>query len=110
MFKRITSRSNHGDCTRPVAMALWNKYREHLRTGNSYLVYPHGMLELAVQKSNPIKHIKKQVYWWCRQGKILKRASAACFTTEEERRSRKDLPSISMQRSCNRAGIARISK
>ena len=36
-------------------------------------------------KTYPFKHLKKQVYWWWRQGKILRDAYAVCFTTEEER-------------------------
>jgi len=80
----------HQGVTMVIAHGLWQwpsvvAYREYLRTGTPYLVYPHGMLDPWFKKSNPIKHIKKQFYWWWRQGKILKRASAVCFTTEEER-------------------------
>ena len=80
----------HQGVTMVIAHGLWQwpgvaAYHEYLRTGTPYLVYPHGMLDPWFKKSNPIKHVKKQLYWWCKQGKILKRASAVCFTTEEER-------------------------
>ena len=51
-----------------------------------YLIFPHGMLDPWFKKTFPFKHFKKQLYWWWRQGRILKDAQAVCFTTEEERR------------------------
>ena len=48
--------------------------------------FPHGMLDPWFKRRYPIKHIKKQVYWWLRQEKILRQANAVCFTTDEERR------------------------
>lgn len=52
---------------------------------NRYLVYPHGMLDPWFKKAYPLKHFKKQIYWWFKQGRILRDAHAVCFTTEEER-------------------------
>jgi len=52
--------------------------------GNPYLVYPHGMLDPWFKKTYPFKHLKKQLYWWAVQGKILGGAHAVCFTTQEE--------------------------
>ena len=54
-------------------------------SGNRYLVYPHGMLDPWFKKTYPIKHLKKQIYWWAKQGSILRSAHTVCFTTEEER-------------------------
>ena len=51
-----------------------------------YLIFPHGMLDPWFRKRYLLKHIKKQAYWWLRQGKILRHAQTVCFTTEEERR------------------------
>ena len=51
-----------------------------------YLVFPHGMLDPWFKHAFPLKHFKKQAYWWMRQGRILRGAHAVCFTTEEERR------------------------
>lgn len=54
--------------------------------GTPYLLFPHGMLDPWFKRTFPFKHFKKQLYWWWRQGRILKDAQAVCFTTEEERR------------------------
>lgn len=55
-------------------------------SGTPYLVYPHGMLDPWFKRTYPLKHIKKQLYWWWRQGRIMHNARAVCFTTEEELR------------------------
>ena len=60
----------------------WINYRKYKIP---YFVFPHGMLDPWFKKSYPLKHIKKQAYWWWRQGNILRDAEAVCFTTEEER-------------------------
>ena len=70
-----------------VAHGLWQWPGQRARElGNPYLVYPHGMLDPWFKKSYPFKHLKKQLYWWARQGAILRYAQAVCYTTEEERR------------------------
>ena len=37
------------------------------------------------KKNLSLKTLKKQFYWWLKQGSILRDADAVCFTTEEER-------------------------
>lgn len=70
-----------------IAHGLWQWPGQRARElRNPYLVYPHGMLDPWFKKSYLIKHLKKQFYWWLRQGDILRNAQAVCFTTEEERR------------------------
>ena len=74
-----------------VAHGLWQwpgywANRINQRQGIPYLLFPHGMLDPWFKRRYPIKHIKKQVYWWFRQEKILRQANAVCFTTDEERR------------------------
>ena len=71
----------HGLWQWPSYMA-WKNFREN---GTPYLVFPHGMLDPWFKKTYPLKHIKKQIYWWYRQGAILRDAYAVCFTTKEER-------------------------
>jgi glycosyltransferase involved in cell wall biosynthesis len=73
-----------------IAHGLWQwpsyrAWKNYMATGTPYLVFPHGMLDPWFKKAYPLKHIKKQVYWYLRQGKILRDAHAVCFTTEEER-------------------------
>ena len=68
-----------------IAHGLWQwpgRVAKSLR--NPYLVFPHGMLDPWFKKTYPFKHFKKQLYWWAKQGKILKNAQAICFTTKEE--------------------------
>ena len=69
-----------------IAHGLWQwPGRRARKLGNPYLVFPHGMLDPWFKKTYPFKHLKKQFYWWARQGAILRGARAVCFTTEEER-------------------------
>ncbi len=69
-----------------IAHGLWQwPGRRASELKNPYLVYPHGMLDPWFKKTYPLKHLKKQIYWWAKQGAILRGASAVCFTTEEER-------------------------
>jgi glycosyltransferase involved in cell wall biosynthesis len=60
--------------------------RAALNAHKPYLVYPHGMLDPWFKNQYPIKHLKKMLFWWFRQGRILRDARAVCFTTDEERR------------------------
>ena len=61
----------------------WNCFRKYKIP---YMVFPHGMLDPWFKKSYPFKHVKKQIYWYWKQGKILQDAYRVCFTTEEERK------------------------
>jgi glycosyltransferase involved in cell wall biosynthesis len=55
-------------------------------TRTPYLVFPHGMLDPWFARAYPLKHVKKQLYWWWREGRVLRDAAAVCFTCEAERR------------------------
>ena len=77
-------------CSAVLAHGLWQwpsylAWKNYKKNGTPYLVFPHGMLDPWFKKTYPLKHIKKQVYWWYRQVTILRDAYAVCFTTEEER-------------------------
>ncbi len=74
-----------------IAHGLWqwpgvSAYNNWKKNQIPYMVFPHGMLDPWFKKAYPLKHIKKQLYWWWKQGKILEHAHAVCFTTEEERK------------------------
>jgi glycosyltransferase involved in cell wall biosynthesis len=90
--KLIDKKSSAHDSFEPtVVHGLWQwpgvVARQNWKQKNiPYVVFPHGMLDPWFKKNFPLKHFKKQLYWWWRQGKILKKAHAVCFTTEEERR------------------------
>ncbi len=73
-----------------IAHGLWQwpgllAWQNFKKCKTRYLVFPHGMMDPWFKKTYPIKHIKKQIYWWYRQSKIMREAFAVCFTTEEER-------------------------
>jgi glycosyltransferase involved in cell wall biosynthesis len=52
-----------------------------------YVVFPHGMLDPYFKRAFPLKHLKKQVYWWLREYRVLRDARAVCFTSSIERDS-----------------------
>ena len=77
-------------CSAVLAHGLWQwpsylAWKNYKKNGTPYLVFPHGMLDPWFKKTYPLKHIKKQVYWWNRQVTILRDAYAVCLTTEKER-------------------------
>jgi glycosyltransferase involved in cell wall biosynthesis len=49
-------------------------------------VFPHGMLDPWFNRTYPLKHLRKWVYWWLGQRRVLTGAEAVLFTCEEERR------------------------
>ena len=90
MSSAITAEPNYSGKESVIAHGLWQwpsyrAWKNFKKTGLPYVVFPHGMLDPWFKKTYPIKHLKKQIYWWMLQGKILHDALAVCFTTEEER-------------------------
>ena len=73
-----------------IAHGLWQwpgsfAYKLMKEKGIPYIIFPHGMMDPWFKQTYRLKHLKKQFYWWLRQGEILRKATAVCFTTEEER-------------------------
>ncbi len=64
-----------GVAARPIALAA----------RVPYLVFPHGMLDPWFRRRYPAKHLKKQLFWWLSQYKVLRDAERVVFTTEAER-------------------------
>ena len=56
-----------------------------LRHKVPYFVFPHGMLDPWFRERYPLKHRKKQLFWWLAQYKVLRDANRVIFTTEMER-------------------------
>lgn len=50
-----------------------------------YYVFTHGMLDPWFKETFWLKHLKKYVYWWFAQYRILKSAKAVLFTCEDEK-------------------------
>ena len=51
-----------------------------------YFVFPHGMLDPWFNRTYPLKHLKKLLYWPWGEYRVLRDAAAVLFTSEEERR------------------------
>lgn len=64
------------------AMAVWLALKH---TSRPYVVFPHGMLDPWFNERYPLKHLKKALYWWLIQYRILRDAKLVLFTAEEER-------------------------
>ena len=55
-------------------------------TPTPYFVFPHGMLDPWFNRTYPLKHLKKLLYWPWGEYRVLRDATAVLFTSEEERR------------------------
>ncbi len=51
-----------------------------------YFIFPHGMLDPWFNRTYPLKHLKKSLYWPWAEYRALRDAAAVLFTSEEERR------------------------
>lgn len=50
-----------------------------------YFIFSHGMLDPWFKRQYPLKHVKKLLYWWPAERRVLRDARAVLFTCEEER-------------------------
>lgn len=57
-----------------------------LAAGIPYIIFPHGALDPWFRGRYPGKHLKKMLYWWAVQRRIVRDARRIVFTTEIERR------------------------
>jgi glycosyltransferase involved in cell wall biosynthesis len=65
------------------SVATWRALRD-LKI--PYFVFTHGMLDPWFKSKYPMKHLKKILYWYCAEKKVLRDARAVLFTSEDERR------------------------
>lgn len=56
-----------------------------LRGRTPYAIFPHGMLDPYFRHAFPLKHLRKQAYWILREYRVVRDATAVCFTTPIER-------------------------
>jgi glycosyltransferase involved in cell wall biosynthesis len=56
------------------------------KAATPYFVLPHGMLDPWFNRTYPLKHLKKMLYWPWAEYRVLRDAKAVLFTSEEERR------------------------
>ncbi len=64
------------------SVGAWKALRQ---LGVPYVVFPHGMLDPWFNRQYPLKHLKKMLYWWWAEGRVLRDAAAVCFTCDRER-------------------------
>jgi glycosyltransferase involved in cell wall biosynthesis len=74
-----------------VVHGIWNYqsfgvWRALHQTTTPYYVFPHGMLDPWFNRTYPLKHLKKLLYWPWAEYRVLRDAAAVLFTAEEERR------------------------
>jgi glycosyltransferase involved in cell wall biosynthesis len=69
------------------SFGVWRALRG---TTTPYFVFPHGMLDPWFNRTYPLKHIKKILYWPWAEYRVLRDAAAVLFTSEEERRSARE--------------------
>jgi len=83
-------RANHQNYDCLVVNGLWTYVsrltRLVLRNSDvPYVVVPHGMLDPWSTHTDTLKYLKKRVYWFLNEQKVLRDARAVVFTCEEER-------------------------
>jgi glycosyltransferase involved in cell wall biosynthesis len=65
------------------SFGVWRALRG---TTTPYFVFPHGMLDPWFNRTYPLKHLKKLLYWPWAEYRVLRDAAAVLFTSEEEKR------------------------
>ena len=65
------------------SFGVWRALRG---SATPYFVFPHGMLDPWFNRTYPLKHLKKLLYWPWAEYRVLRDAAAVLFTSEEEKR------------------------
>lgn len=73
-----------------VVDGLWQYHGVGVEEGlrgkkTPFFVFSHGMLDPWFRRRYPLKHVKKQIFWLMKQGRVLSNAKAVLFTCQEER-------------------------
>ncbi|MEO8440391.1 MAG: glycosyltransferase [Spartobacteria bacterium] len=84
-------RERHEQFDAVVVHGIWQYnsfgvWRALHRTSTPYFVFPHGMLDPWFNRTYPLKHLKKLLYWPWAEYRVLRDARTVLFTSEEERR------------------------
>jgi len=96
-------KDRHAEYDAVIVHGLWQYssfgvWRALRGTTTPYFVFPHGMLDPWFNRTYPLKHIKKLLYWPWAEYRVFRDAAAVLFTSEEERRLARE--SFSLYR-CN---------
>ncbi len=81
----------HAEYDAVIVHGLWQYnsfgvWRALRGTATPYFVFPHGMLDPWFNRTYPLKHLKKLLYWPWAEYRVLRDAAAVLFTSEEEKR------------------------
>jgi len=57
-----------------------------IRARKPYVLFTHGMLDPWFKRRYPLKHIKKWVYWYLAERRVLRDATTILFTCDTEQR------------------------
>lgn len=100
-------KDRHRDYDAVIIHGLWQYnsfgvWRALRKTTTPYFVFPHGMLDPWFNRTYPLKHLKKLLYWPWAEYRVLRDAAAVLFTSEEERRLARE--SFSLYQ-CNEAVV-----
>jgi glycosyltransferase involved in cell wall biosynthesis len=84
-------KKHHRDFDAVLVHGLWQYssfgvWRGLRGSATPYFVFPHGMLDPWFNRTYPLKHLKKLLYWPWAEYRVLRDAKAVLFTSEEERR------------------------
>ena len=84
-------KERHAQYDAVVVHGIWQYnsfgvWRALHKTVTPYFVFPHGMLDPWFNRTYPLKHLKKLLYWPWAEYRVLRDAKAVLFTSEEERR------------------------
>lgn len=63
-----------------LSFACWSALRGHV----PYMVFTHGMLDPYFKRRYPLKHLKKAIYWYLAEYRVLRDAFRVLFTTRME--------------------------
>lgn len=63
------------------SLATWLAVR---LSSTPYYVYPHGMLDPWFKHAYPIKHLKKIIYWFLFESRVIRDSSSVLFTSMRE--------------------------
>jgi glycosyltransferase involved in cell wall biosynthesis len=84
-------KNRHAQYDAVVVHGIWQYHsfgvwRALHKTSTPYFVFPHGMLDPWFNRTYPLKHLKKLLYWPWAEYRVLRDAAAVLFTSEKERR------------------------
>jgi glycosyltransferase involved in cell wall biosynthesis len=85
-------RRNHSDYDAVIVHGVWQYHAAGVwlalrGTATPYFLVTHGMLNPWFREAYPFKHVKKAVYWWLIEHRVMRDARHVLFTSEAERAS-----------------------